>query len=313
MGFTRRLFLGTAIGAGLLGTGCGGGFPWSGKLLSTRQVTNQLNDLIADTGRDHFRSVVITDISVVAEVLMTDVIVQRYTTRGGQDGWSEDASPEILEPEIDPATSIALTDLHLERLPDYEALMSAEESSLQFNVDEVGKLQIWTSRGQGLLLDGTDHVAELRDTDPADVVLAIKEVVSSYGNQARRVGGFNDFIHVDLNVDGAAMGMRVIRYRNLAPLAAVTDTRFPSEMIFDPLTVDPAMALELQDTIAEQAGLEGKAWDWTISRPPTGGDPTLSYGIGVNGPTERVWLNTQGKIIAVEGGKCAAQNGWCPK
>ena len=44
------------------------------------------------------------------------------------------------------------------------------------------------------------------------------------------------------------------------------------------------VALDLLKKIPAKAKLDGQAWDWRISRPPGGGEPTLSYGIGVDTP-----------------------------
>ncbi|WP_152365585.1 hypothetical protein [Microlunatus speluncae] len=318
MSLTRRSLLGTAIlGTGLLAAGCVPGFLQpQGILPSTDWVVDRLDKLIAATGRDHFRRLWIQQGALAVDLLTSDGVVRGYQYFSEKTGWEEPHSPEELDPEVDPPTSVPLADLHLDRLPQWEKLLRPPEDGLTFRVDEVGRLQLWASGAEqsgGLLLDGSARVAELSDDVPADVVRAIEEIVASYGNQAESVGGFNDFVHVDLNVAGSEKGMRVIRYPTTAPQASVTDALFPSKSIFDPTTVDPTLALDLLDSIPAKAKLDGQAWDWRIMRPPGGGEPTLSYGIGVDAPKQRVWVDAAGKIIAVQGNDCGPAKDWCPR
>ena len=115
-------------------------------------------------------------------------------------GWEEPSSPEILDPEVDQATSVPLAELQLERMPQWDAQLRATEDGLTFNVDETGHLQLRASGSGdafGLFLDGTGRVPLLSDDLASDVVRAIKEIVAGYGDQAQTVGGFNDFVHVD--------------------------------------------------------------------------------------------------------------------
>jgi hypothetical protein len=323
MSLTRRRLLSTAligagaIGTGLLTAGCVPGFLQSqGVLPSTDWVVDRLDQLIATQGQDRFRRLWVSKEALSADLLVSDTVVRSFDHFSDKTGWEEPNQPEILDPEVDPPTSVPLAELHLDRLSQWEKHLLPEEDSLVFRVDEVGQWQISTGGGEetgGLLLDGTGRVAELSDDVAADVVRAIAEIVAGYGNQAQSVGGFNDFVHVDLNVPGSKLGMRVIRYPKIAPLASVTDALFKPATIFDPSTVDPTLALDLLDSIPAKAKLDGQAWDWRISRPPGGGEPTLSYGIGVDVPEHRVWVDSSGKIIAVEGSDCGPAKDWCPR
>ncbi len=171
--------------------------------------------LIAAQGRDHFRRLWISDGALAADLLVSDTVVRSFQHFSDKTGWEEPHQADILDPELNPPTSVPLAELHLDRLPQWEKHLLPKEDALTFHVDEVGRLRLWTGGEEengGLLLDGTGRVAELSDDVAADVVRAIAEIVAGYGNQAQTVGGFNDFVHVDLNAPGATMGMRVIRY-----------------------------------------------------------------------------------------------------
>lgn len=313
--WTRRSVLAAGVlGAGALTAGCGPGLlgPRS-KFLAPDQLAGQLQDLVDQTGRDAFRWVSVAERVQSVEVLMTDVSVVRYVRRDQR--WEPSGTPNDLDPELHAPVSMRLADLPLDLLPEYEKHARAEETYLVFRVDEVGRLQVWVGgagESGGLKLDGSGRVAELSDDVPADVAAAVREIVEEYGDQARRVGGFNDFVHVDLNVEGFDMGMRVVRYETTAPQAGVTAGRFPRSQLFDPLGVDPTLALELRDSMPDRAKLKGKAWDWEVAQPPWGGKPVLSYGIGEKGPSSRVWVDGSGKITNVSGTGCPPGKDWCP-
>ena len=229
MVLTRRRLLGTAlIGTGVIGTGlvtagCVPGFlQQQGVLPSTDWVTDRLDKLIAAQGRDRFRRLWISKDALAADLLASDTVVRSFQHFSDKTGWEEPHQAEILDSELDPPTAVPLAELHLDRLSQWEKQLLPKEDTLTFHVDEVGRLQLWTGGEEengGLLLDGTGRVAELSDDMAADVVRAIAEIVAGYGNQAQSVGGFNDFVHVDLNAPGSKMGMRVIRYPKTAPQA----------------------------------------------------------------------------------------------
>ena len=318
MSLTRRALLSSAaIGTGLLATGCVPDLVRpKGNLPSTDWVVDRLDQLIANTGQDHFRRLTVRDGSLTADLLVSRSVVRQFQHYSEKTGWEEPHSPNVLDPEVDPPTSAPLAELHLDRMPQWDAQLRETEDGLVFNVDETGHLHLWASGGGevfSLLLDGSGRYPLLSDDLASDVVRAIKEIVAEYGDQAQSVGGLNDFVHVDCNVAGSTLGMRVIRYATIGPQATVTDALFSPETIFDPLTVDPTLALELLKTIPAKAKLKGQAWDWRISRPPTGGEPTLSYGVGTDGPTQRVWVDASGKIIGVQQSDCIPGTGWCPR
>lgn len=49
-----------------------------------------------------------------------------------------------------------------------------------------------------------------------------------------------------------------------------------------------------------------------LRRPANGGEPAVSYGIGPNGSSTRVWVDKNGKITAIVSGECQNNSGWCP-
>jgi hypothetical protein len=146
------------------------------------------------------------------------------------------------------------------------------------------------------------------------VKAAIAEMVAVYGAGAERVGSFNEFVHMDANVPGCQAGVRIIRYPRIAAKATITQgSPYDPGLLFDPGGFDPTTAVTRKATIAREAGVEGTVWDWEYRRPPQGGAPLVSYGIGPKGPSARVWLDANGKIAAVVNGECASGSGWCPK
>jgi hypothetical protein len=171
-----------------------------------------------------------------------------------------------------------------------------------------------TSDWVGLRDDASGTVAELNPDDVDGVRAAVAELVAAYGSGAETVGSFNGFVHMDANVQGCASGVRIVRYPRLAGKAGITqESPYDPARLFDPGAFDPTVAVTRKATIAKEAGVDGTVWDWEYKRPPQGGAPLVSFGIGPKGPSARVWLDANGKVAAVIDGECAAGSGWCPK
>jgi hypothetical protein len=165
----------------------------------------------------------------------------------------------------------------------------------------------------GITLDGKGTVPEYDPESASGVKGAIAEMLAGYSSRVERVGSFNGFVHVDAAVAGYEVGVRIVRYPKVAPQAGITDGNpFAPALLFDPSGFDPTMALSRKKTIGEETGVAGKVWSWEYRRPPQGGDPLVSYGIGPTGPSTRVWLDKGGKAAAVVAGECKAGVEWCP-
>jgi hypothetical protein len=320
MPLTRRSVLfGSATAAfGLVTGSCGligsrGGT--RGDLPSTKDVRGALEKLAKEAGRETFQSVTVhsydfLDGDLAAEILLDDGGVQTYEYDGSWKKKKYDEKTILTSP-----ASVGIAALPLDRLATYAGKAGAKVDTLALRVDYVGKLHVQAyakSDWVGLKEDGP--VPELRHDDVAGVKAAIAEMVAVYGKDAERVGSFNEFVHMDANVQGCQAGVRIIRYPRIAAKATITqEAPFDPALLFDPGGFDPAVAVTRTGTIAKEAGVEGTVWDWEYRRPPQGGAPLVSFGIGPKGPSARVWLDATGKIAAVINGECAAGSGWCPK
>lgn len=313
---TRRSLL-IAAALGLSASGCGliGGDDEIG-LPATDEVTEALRSLAKEAGGETFQRVEVhtrgSYKSLAAELLTTDGGVQRYTF---DERWEKDTFKEksILIPPV----SAKIEDLPLARLGAYTGAAGPGVETIAFAVDYVGRIRVDAyarSEWVGLKDDASGTVPDLNPDDAAGVRAAVAEIVAGYGAGAAVVGSFNGFVHVDGNVEGSRAGVRIIRRPRLGVRATVTqETPYDATNLFDPGGFDPTMALTRKATIAVDAGVEGKVWDWEYQRPPQGGEPLVSFGIGPNSPTTRVWLDRNGKIAATVTGKCKDNSGWCPK
>jgi hypothetical protein len=285
------------------------GFP------SAKEVTGALRDLVKEVGRETFQSVKVFSVGggmLRARLLMADGGVQTFTH---SHGWQKDGYDE--KTVLTSPASVRIAELPLDRLPAYVDAAKAEVDDLTFDVDYVGKIQVTTrvdSDEVGLKLDGTGTVPDVNPDEVAGVKSAVAEMVAGYGRRAERVGSFNGFVHMDANVAGCHAAVRIVRHPRLAAQAdIVQEPLFSPSQLFDPSGFDPTMAVTRKATVAKEAGVEGKVWDWEYRRPPRGGEPLVSYGIGPKGPSTRVWLDKNGKITAVIAGECPKDSGWCPK
>jgi hypothetical protein len=322
MSLTRRSVLfGSATAAFGLATGsCSlidsrGGT--RGTLPDTKDVRGALEKLAKEAGRETFQSVTVhshdfLDGRLAAEVLMDDGGVQTYEYDGA---WKKDTYDE--KSILTSPASVGIAGLPLDRLAAYAGAAKAKVDTVAFRVDYVGRLHVeaWVKADWvGLKEDASGPVPELHHDDVAGVKAAIAEMVAVYGTRAERVGSFNEFVHMDADVEGCEAGVRIIRYPRIAAKATITQqSRYDPALLFDPSTFDPTVALTRKETIAKEAGVEGTVWDWECRRPPQGGAPLVSFGIGPKGPSARVWLDANGRIAAVVNGECAAGSGWCPK
>ena len=313
----RSVLFGSAAFAFGLATGsCSLSGPRRG-LPDTKEVADALNELVKEAGLETFQSVKIYSRKTFkgkldASLLMSDGGVQTYVYSGS---WTKDKYDE--KSILTSPASVRIADLPLDRIAAYADATKAEVDTLAFNVDYVGKLRVEAfvaSDWVGLKDDATGTVPELNPGDVSGVRSAIAEMVAIYGTGAERVGSFNGFVHMDANVAGCQAAVRIIRYPRLQPKAGITQpTLFDPSELFDPSGFDPTTALSRQATVAKDASLDGTVWDWEYRRPPQGGDPLVSFGIGPHGPSTRVWLDRTGKIAAVVDGECAKDSGWCPK
>jgi hypothetical protein len=316
MPLTRRsVLLGSAAFAfGLSTTSCShAGFPSThAGFPSAKEVTGALRDLVKEVGRETFQSVKVSSGGMLrARLLMADGGVQTFTY---SHGWQKDGYDE--KSVLTSPASVRVAELPLDRLAAYVDAAKAEVYDVTFDVDYVGKIQVTTlvnSDEVGLKLDGTGTVPDL-NPDVAGVKSAVAEMVALYGRRAERVGSFNGFVHMDANVAGCHAAVRIVRRPRLAAQAdIVQEMLFSPSQLFDPSGFDPTIAVTRKATIAKEAGVEGTVWDWEYGRPPRGGEPLVSYGIGPRGPSTRVWLDKNGKITAVITGECPKDSGWCPK
>jgi hypothetical protein len=296
---------------GLPGASTGGGLP------SVEDVRGALRDLVKQAGRETFQWVEVSSADygggLRAKLLMPDGGVRTFEH---DDGWQKDDYDE--KSILTSPASVRLAELPLDRLPAYVGAAKAKIDSLTFDADYVGKIQVWVTRqgsadDLGIKLDGSGPVPHFDPDEVDGVRSAIAEIVAVYGRQAERIGSFNGFVHMDGNVAGCHAGQRIVRRPWLAATAnIVQETPFHRSRLFDPTRFDPTMVLARKATIAKEARVKGKVWDWEYRRPPKGGAPLVSYGIGPHGPSTRVWLNEHGKIAAVDGGHCKKTPGWCP-
>ena len=286
-------------------------------LPDTKEVTDALRNLVKETGRETLQSVKIYsrksfDGKLAVGLLMDDGGVQNYTYSGR---WQKDKYDE--KSILTSPASVRIADLPLGRLAAYADAVNAEVDTLAFVVDYVGRLRVEAfakSDWVGLKDDATGTVPELNPDDVSGVRSAIAEMVAAYGATAQTVGSFNGFVHMDANVTGCHAAVRIIRYPRLSARAGITqETVYNASELFDPSGFDPTTALTRKSTVAKDAGVDGTVWDWEYGRPPQGGDPLVSFGIGPKGPGTRVWLDANGKVAAVVDGNCPKDNGWCPK
>lgn len=312
MKISRRSFV---LGSAVLALGATTSCTEQDGLPERKQVVSAVDDLIRLAGRDSFQELRIGDGFMAAELLMPDGGVQPY--RRLSDGWEAQAyKPKGL---LTSPASIPAAELPLDRLDDFVRAAGVELNSIGFRVDHVGRLRITASPADGgdsvgVKPDAAGVVPVLDPEVPSDIAAAIAEIVADYGSRAIQVGSFNEFVHVDANVEGADFGARIIRYPTLAPLASLTDPAvFAEDLLFDPGEVDPTLAIEHKAGIAAAADVKGTVWDWTYRRPEPGRPPMLSYGIGPSTASTRVWVDAAGKIVAVDDGECDSDTGFCPR
>lgn len=279
-------------------------------------MTDALRDLAQQTGRETFQSVdVFPGGLLIARMLMADGGRQEFTRGSDGSDWEKRGDEDKLL--VSPA-SARIAELPLSRLSAYVDAVNAEVSSLKFSVDYVGKVRVTAQvpapvNAVGLKLDGTGTVPRYDVDTVSGVKAAVAEMVAAYGDKVERIGSFNGFVHVDANVAGSQDAMRIVREPRLAASAdIVQESLFDAKRLFDPNGFDPTMVLRRKPTIAKQAHVKGKVWDWEYHRPPKGGRPLFSYGIGPHGPSTRVWLGRSGKIVAVVDGECPKNIGFCP-
>ena len=211
-----------------------------------------------------------------------------------------------------------MADLPLDHLPEYVDL-AGPLRGVDFVVDHLGYIRVIahvddvSADKPGVLPDGSALVPELEFGSVDGVRAALAELVADYGTTVMRVGWFNGFVHMDANVEDIGSGLRIVRYPEQAAEASSGSTElYPVDALFDPTDMDPTIVLEMQDQIMEKAGLAGKVWDWEFSRPPQGGEPMFSYGVGESGPSQKIWLNADGSIAEIVDGDCAPGAGFCP-
>lgn len=155
----------------------------------------------------------------------------------------------------------------------------------------------------GLKDDATGTVPELKPDDVSGVRSAIAEMVAIYGTSAASIT-VSDFVFMDANVAGCQAGVRIARLPRLQAEAHFKqEALYKTSELFDPSGFDPTTALTRKATIAKDAGVDGKVWNWMYRRSPQGGEPVLSFGIGPKGPSTRVWLDKNGKIASVVDGE----------
>lgn len=326
MSLPRRTFLLGSLASGLSAVGvmtasCGrlGGSagPKDG-YLPPEKVTAALRDLVKQTGRETFQSVSVDAYSagfgggLDAKLLMPNG-VQSFTYQDRH--WKKDTFDE--KSILTSPASARIADLPLDRLPAFTRAARVKPDTLTFEVDYAGKIQVWTSPESGddvgLKPDASGRVPHLDPDDVAGVRAAVAEIVGTYGRDAERIGSFNGFVHVDGNVAGCRAGVRIVRRPSLAATAVIEQEKpFHHGLLLDPTRFDPTTAVTRKATIAEEAHVKGKVWDWEYRRPSPGRAPLLSYGIGTHGPSTRVWLTEHGKIAKIDTGHCKKTPGWCP-
>lgn len=273
--------------------------------------------LIQQSGRDHFQRLSIQRLALSADILTADGAVQGYNHAGldPDDPWEKGQLREktlITSPSAHPLSTLPL--MHLKS---YVAMSGEDLGSINLEVDYAGKITV-SANGRdgayGIATDGSRLTPRLRPDHPEEAKKALAEMLSGYGTAVSRLGSFNGFVHVDLNYPDIEGGLRVVRYPLLAPSASLTDeVSFAEKVLFDPTDFDPQTAIERMRTITDDAQAEGKVWDWSYMRPPGGGDPQVSYGIGPSSPTHRVWIDEQGKIIEEVEKGCKAESDFCPQ
>ncbi|WP_345363619.1 hypothetical protein [Actinoallomurus liliacearum] len=335
MPLTRRsvLFGSAAFAFGLATTSCGrAGSPSThagspGKSLGSpstdpsapigEEVVGALRGLAKEVGRETFQSVEVStdprfDRTLNADLLMVDGSVQTFTYNHSWKKGDYDAKSEFTSP-----ASARIDELPLEHLQAYLNVLRGEAHDITFKVDYVGRVQVTAlvnTDEVGLKLDGTGTVPHCDPDKVAGVKSAVAEMVAVYGRAAERVGSFNGFVHMDANVAGCRAPVRIVRRQKEAAQAdIVQDKLFSRSELFDPRGFDPTMAVTRKATIAKEAGVKGEVWDWEYRRPPKGGEPLVSYGIGPKGSSTRVWLDEKGKITAIVAGECKSDSGWCPE
>lgn len=326
----RRFLLGSLAwasglsAAGAMTASCGrlglpgGSASPKGGYLPPEKVEAALRDLVRQAGREAFQSVSVDAYSagfgggIDADLLMPNG-VQRFTYEDRR--WKKDTFDEksILTSPV----SVRIADLPLDRLPAFTRAARMKPDTLTFTVGYVGKIRVSSSPESGddvgLKPDASGRVPHLDPDDVAGVRAAVAEIVAAYGREAERIGSFNGFVHIDGNVAGCRAGVRIVRRPSLAAAAVVEQGKpYHRGLLLDPTRFDPTTAVTRKATIAKEAHVKGKVWDWEYRRPSAGRPPLLSYGIGTDGPSTRVWLNEHGRIAKVDTGHCKKTPGWCP-
>ncbi|WP_152365739.1 hypothetical protein [Microlunatus speluncae] len=282
---------------------------------ATQQVIDALRQLVDQTGRDAIQSLELRRNKVAVTLLMADGETLRFT-RSEAGPWDNGAKPAG---DHQPTTSTRLNQLPLQLLSEFVAHAGPEAEALVFELDDTGRLRIWADDGvgdfdrAGIKVDGTGRVPTVDLSDPTDVAGAIEEIVEAYGSRIYLVSADKYYVHADLNLDGRQHGVRVVRHPRESPYQIDVIPRHPESWLFDPVGIDPTLAIELLPTIARQADLAGKATDWQFSRPTADSDPHLSFRVSEDGPTDPVvWVNQSGKIIKITRA-CDPDGGWCPR
>ncbi|WP_353114713.1 hypothetical protein [Microbacterium sp.] len=290
--------------------------------LTAAEMRTALDSLQKDVGSDRVR-----DLTVWPEGRMTVTVLDSgdatTTNADWVDGhWTKaerSAEASELSKILDRPVWTAPEDLPLDGLEHAIGLAGhpAQLTRLNIFTDRLGVLTIFlTFNGETMqrsaLLDGSAFVPELDAGDAADIQAAVDEIVAEHGTRATAVSSMNDRVSVDLVVPGMSGEFHVQRAKTTAPEAVVHATKTPDPAReFDPRTVDLSQPLKWLDDIAERANVPGTVWDWAIARPPGGGEPMLSYGIGPDAPSTRVWVKGDGSIAAIDDGKCGDVAGWC--
>lgn len=279
---------------------------------TTDELIKDLTKLNEVTGRDHYQRLVVADRSLYVTVVLAGGGTQDFSKHEGDDWVGTDPDPRELPTTV--PGSVPIVGLPLDRLEAYRSLANDTRPTITIAVDWVGKVTVLTGIDAGLLLDGSGRVPRLALQEPGAVRQAVAEMITGYGTQAAVVGSFKKFVHLDVNVDGVAAGLRIARRPESAATAQITQKeRFSEKLIFDPTGFDPTVALARKSDVGRRAGVEGKVWDWELKRPPGGGEPLVSYGIGPKGPGTRVWIDEAGKILEVVTDKdCVPGTGFCP-
>lgn len=274
-----------------------------GGLLSAAEATSALRDLAKQSGRDAFRLVSLDNTrKISAAVLDADGVVLEYVYDDGT--WNKDFARMKTS-----APAATAAQLPLDRLDDFAAVVPGVES-IDLEVDQVGRVTaaaFAAGKMYGLRLDGSGVVPELVSTSVAGVRAAVAEIVAGYGRGAAAIGSYGGGTYVDANVEGGSGGVHITRGRRTAASAAAgRETPYEAGRLFDPTGFDPTAALARAARIATDTEVEGKVLGWVYERPPQGGEPLISFRIGVDRPKTRVWLEPDGNIATIAPEPCPA-------